>query len=137
MRNKLLDLDLALKSRVKNVDVLCFTEHWMKDDYLTLIQIDYFKLVSHFGRKNHNHGGSCIYVKKGIGTKDVNYLQGLSVEDLEMSVPEVIPYGYIIVCIYRSPDGNFRVFLKNLEFVTEKIQYKRKKIPYYYVEIGT
>jgi hypothetical protein len=64
MRNKLLDLDLALKSRVQNVDVLCFTEHWIKGDYLTIIQIDQFKLVSHFGRKNHNHGGSCIYVKK-------------------------------------------------------------------------
>jgi hypothetical protein len=49
-------------------------------------------------------------------------------KDFEMSVSEVVPYGYIIVCIYRSPDRNFRVFLKNLEFVIEKIQSKRKKI---------
>jgi hypothetical protein len=129
MRNKLLELDLVLKSRVHNIDVLCFTEHWIKEDYLTTIQIDQYKLVSHYGRKNNNHGGSRIYVKKSICTKDVKCLQDISVEkDFEMSVSEVVTYGYIIVCIYRSPDGNFRVFLKNLELVIQKIQSKKKKI---------
>jgi len=118
MRNKLLELDIVLKLRVQNIDVVCLTEHWIKEDYLTTIQIDQYKLVSHFGRKNHNHGGSCIYVKKNIRTKDVNYLQGISVEkDFEMSVSEVVTHGYIVVCIYRSPDGNFRVFLNNLELI--------------------
>ena len=64
-----------------------------------------------------------------IRTKDVNYLQGISVEkDFEMSVSEVVTYGYIVVCTYRSPDGNFRVFLNNLELIIKKIQSKRKKI---------
>jgi exonuclease III len=131
MRNKLLDVDLVLKSRVKNIGVLCFTEHWIKEDCLPTIQIDQYKLVSHFGRKNHNHGGSCIYVKKSTCTKYVNCFQGISVEkDFEMSVSEVVTYGYIIVCIYmcRSPDGNFSVFLKNLELITQKIQSKRIKL---------
>jgi len=109
--------------------VLCLTEHWMKEDYITTVHIDQYKLVSHFGRKNHKHGGSCIYVKKNIHTKDVNYLQGMSVEkDFEMSVSEVVTHGYIVICIYRSPDGNFRVFLNNLELIIQKIQSKRKKI---------
>jgi len=30
----------ALKSILRNIDVLCFTEHWVKADYLNLIQID-------------------------------------------------------------------------------------------------
>jgi hypothetical protein len=123
MSNKLLDIDLVLKSRVKNIDVLCFTEHWIKEDHLTSIQLDQYKLVSHCGRKNYNHGGSCIYVKKSICTKDVNCLQGISVEkDFEMSASEVVTYGYIIACIYRSPDDNLRVFLKNLELLIQKIQ---------------
>ena len=128
MWNKLLDLDPVLKLRVQNIDVVCLTEHWIKEEYLTIIQLDQYKLVSYFGRKNHNHGGSCIYVKKKISTKEVNYLQGISLEkDFEMSVSEVVTYGYIVVCIYRSPDGNYRVFLKNLEYVIQKIQSKRKK----------
>ena len=59
----------------------------------------------------------------------MNYLQGMSVaKDFEMSVSEVVTYGYIVVCIYRSPDGNFGVFLNNLELIIQKIQSKRKKI---------
>jgi exonuclease III len=113
---------------VKNIEVLCLTEHWIQEDYLTTIQIDQYKPVSHFGRKTHKHGGSCIYVKKSICTKDVNF-RDISVEKgFEMSVVEVVTYGYFIVCIYRSPDGNFRLFLKNLELVIQKIQSKREKI---------
>jgi hypothetical protein len=60
--NKQIDIDLVLKSSLKNIDVLCFTEHWLKEDYLKLILINQYKLVSYFSRKNYNHGGSCIYV---------------------------------------------------------------------------
>jgi exonuclease III len=45
-----------------------------------------------------------------------------------MSVSEVVTHGYIVVCIYRSSDGNFRIFLKNLELIIQKIQSKRRKI---------
>ena len=115
MWNKLLDLDPVLKLRVQNIDVVCLTEHWIKEEYLTIIQLDQYKLVSYFGRKNHNHGGSCIYVNKNISTEEVNYLQGISPEkDFEMSVSEVVTYGYVVICIYRSPDSNYRVFLKKI-----------------------
>jgi hypothetical protein len=40
---------------------------------------------------------------------------------------ELVDYGYIIVCIYRSPDGNFWIFLKNLELIIQKIQARNKK----------
>ena len=61
--NKQIELDLVLKLRLKNAEVLCFAEHWVRADYLNLIQIDHYKLVSHFSRKMYEHGGSCIYVK--------------------------------------------------------------------------
>ena len=40
---------------------------------------------------------------------------------------ELVDYGYIIVCIYRSPDNNFWIFLKNLELIILKIQSRNKK----------
>jgi hypothetical protein len=70
--NKLIELDLVLKLSHKNIDVLCFTEHWVKENYLELVQIDQYKLVSYFSRKNYDHGGSCIYVEKRICTKELN-----------------------------------------------------------------
>jgi exonuclease III len=32
------------------------------------------------------------------------------------------------VCIYRAPDGNFHLFLNNLEKVIQKVQLKRKRV---------
>ena len=61
--NKQIELDLVLKLRLKKAEVLCSTEHWVKEDYLNLIQIDQYKSVSHFRRKMYDHGGSCIYVR--------------------------------------------------------------------------
>jgi|GEM_PF-6396561 len=74
--NKQIELDLVLKSSLRNIDVLCFTEHWVNADYLNLIQIDQYKLVSYFSRKKYDHGGSCIHVKKGIRTKVLNSFKG-------------------------------------------------------------
>ena len=78
--NKKTKLDFVLKSRLKNIEVLCFTEHWVKADYLNLIQIDQYKLLSNFSRKKYDHGGSCIYVKKGIRTKELSSFKGISAE---------------------------------------------------------
>ena len=103
-------------------------EHWIKEDYLNSIQLDQYKLVSNFGRSKYNHGGACVYVKKSICTKDVNCLQGLSIEkDFEIAITELVTYSYVIACINRSPNGDFRVYLKNLEFVIQKIQSNKKK----------
>jgi len=44
-----------------------------------------------------------------------------------VSITELVDYAYIIVCIYRSPDGNFWIFLKNLELIIQKIQPRNKK----------
>jgi hypothetical protein len=59
--NKQIEIDLVLKSNLKNIDVLCFAEIWL-EDYPKLIHIDQYKLVSYFSRKNHNHGGSYLCV---------------------------------------------------------------------------
>jgi exonuclease III len=49
-------------------------------------------------------------------------------KDFEMSMTELVDYGYIIVCIYRSPDSNLQIFLKNLELILQKIQSRNKKL---------
>ena len=109
--------------------MLCFIEHWVKADYLNLIQIDQYKLVSHFSRNMYDHGGSCIYVKKGIRTKELNCFKGIGAEkEFEMSVIELVDYGCIIVCIYRSPDSNFWTFFKTLELTIQIAKVKRKKL---------
>jgi hypothetical protein len=45
-----------------------------------------------------------------------------------MSATELVDYGYIIVCIYRSPDSNFWIFLKNLELLIQIVKSRNKKL---------
>ena len=56
--NKLVETDLVLKSDFEDIDVLCFTEHWLREDYLNLIHIDHYELASYFSRDQYNHSGS-------------------------------------------------------------------------------
>jgi len=60
--------------------------------------------------------------------KNLNSFQYISAEkDFEVSATELVNYDYIIVCIYRSPDGNFWTFLKNLESILHTIQSRNQK----------
>jgi hypothetical protein len=43
-----------------------------------------------------------------------------------MAVTESSDYNIIIVCIYRSPDGNFDIFLRKLDLVIQKLIVKGK-----------
>jgi len=111
------------------MDVLCLSEHWLREEYIKLISIDKYKLASNFSRSKSDHGGSCIYVKHHMQTKDINYLQGIRKEkDFEMTAVEILYYKLIIVCVYRSSDGDFATFLRSLESVIQKVQARNKQL---------
>ena len=123
--SKLLDLSISISTDDINADVLCFTEHWLKMNQLDTIVIDQFKLVSSFSRSTRIGGGSSIFVKDFIRTKEVVYINRLGCEStFEVSATELTDFNLIIVCIYISPDGNFAEFLSVLEAVICKEQSK-------------
>jgi len=123
--NKLLDLSISISTDDTNADVLCFTEHWLKMNQLDTIFIDQFKLVSSFSRSTRVGGGSSIFVKDFLRTKVVVYIDRLGCEStFEVSATELTDFNLIIVCIYRSLDGNFAEFLSILEAAICKVQSK-------------
>ena len=69
INSKLLELNVLLRSEIAYVDVLCHSEHWLREEFIKLISIDKFKLASNFSRSDH--GGSCIYVKHHVQTKEI------------------------------------------------------------------
>ena len=65
---------VLLERDVKNADVLCLTQHWLKSQKLHVIDIDHYMVAITFCRTNNSkHGGSC-YVQRDI----VNILRSLS-----------------------------------------------------------
>jgi hypothetical protein len=86
INNKLLELNVLLQSELADVRVLCLSEHWPREEHIKLISADIFKLASKFSRSKSDHGGSCIYVKRHVQTKEINYLKGIINEkDFEMT----------------------------------------------------
>ena len=45
-----------------------------------------------------------------------------------MSAVEIVEYGIIIICIYRSPDGKINIFFEKLEMIIQKLIDKHKTL---------
>lgn len=75
----------------------------------------------------------CIYVKNNINFQLLQSTESLSMdvnfECCGILLPEL---NYIIICIYRTPDSNFDVFIKSLDLLLHKItirsQYSKRKV---------
>ena len=74
----MLELNTLLQSELADVDVLCLSEHWLREQYIKLISTDKLKKASNFSSSKSDHADSCIYVKHHVQTKEINYLQGFS-----------------------------------------------------------
>jgi exonuclease III len=123
------ELEILLETEINNAEVLCFTEHWLNCHKIHAININHFTLASAFCRRNSDHGGSHIFVKKGVMTKELNSLNELGEEkSFELSVTELVQYEIIVICIYRSPDGKFDTLLNKLELIIQKLMGKRKTL---------
>jgi hypothetical protein len=100
INNKLLELNLLLQPELADVDVLCLSEHWLRKECIKLISIDKFKLTSNLSRSESDHGGTCIFVKHHVETKEINYLKGIRKEkDFEMTAVVILDCKLIIVCV--------------------------------------
>jgi hypothetical protein len=71
--NKRMELAVLLNSTLNGTDALCFTEHWLGEDQLALVEINKFKLVRKFCRKLSRSGGSCIFVNKELKTRESHF----------------------------------------------------------------
>jgi hypothetical protein len=56
------------------------TEHWKSEDQIKLINFDQYRLRSQFCRNEKRGGGSCIFVKDVLRTRQIHYLRGLGEE---------------------------------------------------------
>jgi len=115
-----------------NANMLCFTEHWLCEDQMNVLNLDQFKLVSKFCRSSSASGCSCIFTKNTLQTKEINYLSSLgSVKVFEVSAVELADFDIILACIYRSPDSDFYEFVGKLETLITRVFSKGKRLILY------
>lgn len=67
-RNKSNELEALIHDM--DVDVLCLTEHWLKNDESSVFNINGYRLGSCFARKQNKGGGSAIFCKPSVNLLD-------------------------------------------------------------------
>ena len=106
--------------------VLCLTEHHLREDELKTMKFTPYTLGAHFCRQSYKHGGVSIYVSSNIQFYPIDLKNFNKKRDLEICALKIdlSPTYLIIVCIYRSPNGDFKYFINQLEVILNNI-YKR------------
>jgi hypothetical protein len=120
------ELELELFTKSETVNIVCITEHWLKD--FRSMTINNFQLGSIFLRSFAIHGGSLIFVNDNIHKyKERKDVVDLSRERIiEISCVEL--ESHVVVCVYRPPSGDFAVFESVMDDVLNKLCNKGKSV---------
>ena len=111
----------------KKIDVLCLTEHWMKEDEIRAVHLDGFKLVAFSARAQSKAGGTCIFVRE---THNVNLLDFNVKYNIEKCIEScsifLIDFNINLICLYRCPSGHFDTFLASLEGILDSLNNRKQ-----------
>ena len=96
--------------------IICLTEHHLQTEQIHNVDLGQYTLGAAFCRKTYKHGGVCIYVSKNLQFNTINLDQYNKEKDLEICALKLhtLYSSFIVICIYRSPKGNFYYFLNQL-----------------------
>lgn len=102
-----------------HIEIICLSEHWSHADEIYFLKLQNFDLINSYCRKAHIRGGVAIYVNKShsFTINEINFdfiCDEIHFECTGIVIKEV---KLIIVCIYRSPNGNVDVFLEKFDLL--------------------
>ncbi|XP_033609318.1 uncharacterized protein LOC117282711 isoform X2 [Cryptotermes secundus] len=97
--------------------ILCLTEHFLSNQEIICLTIDHYVLGAEFCRKTLKKGGTCIYVDETLNFSNINLKKFCIEQDIEACAVKINLLDTIlyILSVYRSPNGNFRQFLKGID----------------------
>jgi exonuclease III len=132
LKNKLGEFEVLIKcnaSENRDYDVLCFSEHFLSQDEIEVLNIEEYNIVSYFSRKTHTRGGTLIACKQTLYCRQIDKICILSNEmHCELAAIDMPALGCIIVTVYRPPSGNFTLFLDTLVEVLDILIHTKKFI---------
>lgn len=123
-RDKILLLEVYMKSLAFKIHFLCLTETWLRQEDLPFCKVNGYNLVSNYCRTDMIKGSIAIYVDENIKAFPVDIPTAPIEVHCEFTCCKFLLEGiwHVIVCFYRSPGhGNPEVFSDTLEAVLEYI----------------
>lgn len=115
-----------------DIDILCLSEHWVKEHSLKFCNINNLVLANAFCRVNNIRGGVIIYVNSNYEFKKVEHLDKMSQElHCEITSVEIVTLNIMVINIYRSPNGDIDMFFEILKKLFSKLINLKKKVYIY------
>lgn len=108
-------------------NILCISEHWLKEPILKMIVFEGYTLVSYFCRARL-HGGVAIYANSKINSKPIN-LDNFSIPiHAEFCGSEIINSHTVLITLYRSSsNGDLQIFkdcfFRLINYIYHKYKY--------------
>ena len=128
LRKKIGELEHFMHLLDVDFDFLCISEHWLAADELASgLSIGRWSLVTSYSRRNHCHGGVAIFANQRLECEILMRVNSISTEiNNEICAIYCMTYDAAVVCIYRSPDGDFQAFVDSVDkILTELSMYRR------------
>lgn len=114
--NKINEVQLFLND--VQPDVVCFTEHWLLDDYK--VHFPGFNVTGYFCRRFTTHGGVIIYTRSEFDAIEIKKITN-SAEEIHIECTAikctVDNFSFCILTLYRSPKGNVDKFFNKLDVI--------------------
>jgi len=106
-----------------SLQALCLSEHHLGIDEINKINFSPYTPRAQYCRQYYNKGGVAIFVNNNIQSNIIDLEQFSKEQDLEVCALRIslLQKSLIIICIYRSPTGNFKYFINQLEAIINKI----------------
>ena len=128
LRNKQIVLEVITETTP--ADILCLSEHWLAENELFVI--NGYKIVAKYCRSNIKNGGVCIFVKKHIKTTQCKLIDSIKCVEKHFEYTATIIEGsevnLALLVIYRTPDSDVDIFLRNTELLLSKLSRKYPSI---------
>lgn len=96
-------------------DFLCLSEHWLSINEVGSCHVQGYSIMTAFHRQTQVHGGVLIYASDKYLCNVLDISCMCTERDFEACAIELREQRLIIVAVYRTPDGNVKVFLDSLE----------------------
>lgn len=128
--NKLAQLEIVVEEL--NPDFVCLSEHGMKEYELVGFTLPGYKIVANYCREHYNGGGVLICAKVGLMTE-----QYMNEDQINLCVDKEIEFAaikiingnhFILIVIYRSPQGNVETFLEKLTDILSVCVFGHKQV---------
>jgi len=102
--------------------LLGFTQHHLPNDEINSLYINPYNLGTSYCTTNHNYGGVSVFVHETISYSPID-LSKCHEQDIEICAVK-LHLAFATVCIlsvYRSPTGNFLLFLHTLDSILDRL----------------